>query len=157
MYPLAFTKTLGNVQSPSIMPIFSHQLENVDNVLHPPIPDETTDSEDSDNSDAPLRGASVITGIGCQVYNSLSHRVRNETKFHFVQLGMVTSALAGTGVKSTPREAHWSRRVRFCEQGLPHDRFSQKVTGDGQPQDLRFENTYTIDVHRMVPGHRKGS
>jgi len=158
MYPLAFTKTLGNVQSPSIMPIFSHWLEKVDAVLCPPIPEETTDSDlHSDSSGAPRRGASVITGIKCQVYNSLSHRIRNEAKFHFVQLGMVTSALAGSGVKSVPHKAHWSRWVRFCEQGLPHNRFSQKISGDGQPQDLRFENTYIIDVHRMIPQHRKGS
>lgn len=151
IYPLAYTRNLGNVKSPSIITPFNTRLKQIDHLIRPPIPENDMDLD-------PLqRGAPLLHGIGCQIYNSLSHRVRNEAKFHFVQLGMVTSSLAGTAMKSTPHESHWTRRVRFCDHALPHVRFNQKVADDGQPQVLRFENTYTLDVYRMAHAHRNGA
>ncbi|KAI6025417.1 hypothetical protein EDC04DRAFT_2899856 [Pisolithus marmoratus] len=42
----------------------------------------------------------AIRGIASQIYNSLSHQVRNEAKFHSLQLGMIMSAFAGAGIET---------------------------------------------------------
>ncbi|KAI6019131.1 hypothetical protein EDC04DRAFT_2607559 [Pisolithus marmoratus] len=50
-----------------------------------------------------------------------------KAKFHVIQLGMVTSAFAGSGAKTATGKCHWDHQMKFCDQGLPHISFSQKV------------------------------
>jgi hypothetical protein len=155
IYPLAFTRTMGNVQSKKLMPRFEERLALIDNRMRPPIEEGVGDDNGDDNADF-RRGPSVLRGTGSQIYNSLSHRVRNEAKFHAVQLGLVTSVFSGTTAKTRAGKRVWKKRLQMCKVSLPHQRFEQKVTGDGQPQTLRFENTYTLDVSRLVEGHQNG-
>ncbi|KAI6009795.1 hypothetical protein EDC04DRAFT_2906437 [Pisolithus marmoratus] len=115
------------------------------------------DDDDDDNPMIPNCHLPALLGISSQIYNSLSHHVHTKAKFHVVQLGMVTSAYAGSSAKSVTGKHHWERWVKFCEQGMPHVRFSQKVSGDGQPQTLQFENTYILDISRMHPNLHTGS
>jgi len=155
VYPLAFSRKMGNVKSASVMPNFCQRLKQIDLVIRPPVDDDAMDTDD-ENDDVQIRGAPVLRPLGSQIYNSLSHRVRNEAKFHAVQLGMVTSTFAGSTATTVHGRRHWERRLRFCDGGLPHVRFNHKVSGPGQPQALRFENTYTLDVFQMDPQHRNG-
>ncbi|KAI6155876.1 hypothetical protein BKA82DRAFT_4011286 [Pisolithus tinctorius] len=157
VYPLAFTRDLGNVKAAGLMPAFTHRLEHINHAIQDPDADADLDIGDGDDAMPDPHMSPAIIGISSQIYNSLSHRVRTEAKFHVVQRGMVTSAFSGTGTKTRPARRRWQKRVQFCEQGLPHDRFSQKVSGDRQPQTLRFENTYTLDVSRLCPDLRNGS
>lgn len=153
VYPFAYTRHLGNIQSPSIMPSFAHKLREIELLLRPPLDD---DDMFVDNDVNVPQGALVLHPSSFQAYNSLSHHVRTEPRFQYVQLGMVTSTLAGTATKGTPRERHWNRRVRLCEHALPHERFNAKVSGANQPQDMRFENTYTLDVYCLTENMRSG-
>lgn len=162
-YPLAFTRTFGNVTCNSIMPSFDRRLHDINNHMRPVIPDDAMEADAHDDDEyydddahPHRRGAPILRPLRMQAYNNLSHRVRDQTKFHYVQLGIVTSALAGSGAKSASGRYHWQRRLGFCKEGLPHKRFETKVSGDGQPQSLRFENTYTLDVYRMADQHRNG-
>ncbi|KAG2030241.1 hypothetical protein BDR03DRAFT_1017336 [Suillus americanus] len=156
MYPLACTKTLGNIQSRSLISDFLPHLTQIDSVLRPPlIGEDDNRAEDDIVADDPVHGASVLHGINCQIYNELSHRVRDEAKFHPVQLGMISAALSGTTAKNAARN-RWTRRLQQCNHSLPHERFNDKVSGDNQPQALRFENTYTLDVYRMKEEFRNG-
>ncbi|KAG2063879.1 hypothetical protein BDR04DRAFT_1163227 [Suillus decipiens] len=155
IYPLACTKTLGNVQSRSLMSDFLPHLTRINSTLRPPLIGDDADRVEDDIV-AGVRGASVLHGISSQIYNELSHRVRDEAKFHPVQLGMISAALSGTTAKNAARR-RWTRRLQQCNHSLPHERFNDKVSGDNQPQALRFENTYTLDVHRMNEEFRNGS
>ncbi|KAG2355766.1 hypothetical protein BDR07DRAFT_1381286 [Suillus spraguei] len=51
---------------------------------------------------------------------------------------------------------HWKHRLNQCNVGLPHERFVDKVSGNNQPQALWFENTYTLDVHRLSNERQNG-
>jgi hypothetical protein len=155
IYPLACTKTLGNIQSRSIMSHFLPHLTRIDNSVRPPLIDGDEDGEDID-VDVRVHGASILHGINSQVYNELSHRVRNEAKFHPVQLGMISAALSGTVAKGIASRRRWTQRLDQCNDSLPHERFNAKVSGNNQPQALRFENTYTLDVYRMKDRFRNG-
>ncbi|KAI6009799.1 hypothetical protein EDC04DRAFT_2610529 [Pisolithus marmoratus] len=156
VYPLAFTRDLGNVKVTGLMPTFACRVMQLNAAIHE---DDRAARHNVDDDDPmiPNRHSPALLGISSQIYNSLSHRVHTEAKFHVVQLGMVTSAFAGASAKSATGKCHWERQVKFCEQGMPHVRFSQKVSGDGQPQTLRFENTYILDISRMRPDLRTGS
>ncbi|KAG2146603.1 uncharacterized protein EDB93DRAFT_1250884 [Suillus bovinus] len=157
VYPLACTKTLGNIQSRSLISNFLPHLGQIDGALRPHLVGEDDNRVEGDVVPGDLiRGASVLHGISCQIYNELSHRVRDEAKFHPVQLGMISAALSGTTTKDAARR-RWTRRLQQCNHSLPHERFNDKVSGDNQPQALRFENTYTLDVYRMNEEFRNGS
>ncbi|KAG2029409.1 hypothetical protein BDR03DRAFT_1018433 [Suillus americanus] len=165
VYPMAFTGNLGNIQSRGLMTNFNRRFTLIDNAMRPRLPDDDGDENnflvgdgpDYNGENNPLRlGSSVLHGISCQVYNELSHRVRDEAKFHPVQLGMISTAMAGTTAKRIAGQRRWERRLGQCNVGLPHERFVDKVSGDAQPQALRFENTYTLDVHRLSNDRQNG-
>ncbi|KAG2737670.1 hypothetical protein P692DRAFT_20883334, partial [Suillus brevipes Sb2] len=165
VYPVAFTKDIGNVQSHGLMTNFNRRFTLIDNAMRPHLPNDDEDENNSiagdgpgpDGEDNPPRlGSSVLHGINCQVYNELSHRVRDEAKFHPVQLGMISTAMAGTTAKKITAQRRWQHRLDQCNVGLPHERFVDKVSGNDQPQALRFENTYTLDVHRLSNDRQNG-
>lgn len=165
VYPVAFTKDIGNVQSHGLMTNFNRRFTLIDNAMRPHLPNDDEDENNSiagdgpgpDGEDNPPRlGSSVLHGINCQVYNELSHRVRDEAKFHPVQLGMISTAMAGTTAKKITAQRRWQHRLDQCNVGLPHERFVNKVSGNDQPQALRFENTYTLDVHRLSNDRQNG-
>jgi hypothetical protein len=165
VYPVAFTKHMGNVQARGLMTNFNQRFTLIDKAMRPHLqgddPDEDNslagDGPDIDGENNPPRlGSSVLHGISCQVYNELSHRVRDEAKFHPVQLGMISTAMAGTTAKTNSGRRRWQRRLDQCNAGLPHERFVEKVTGNDQPQALRFENTYTLDIHRLSNDKQNG-
>ncbi|KAI6008566.1 hypothetical protein EDC04DRAFT_2907060 [Pisolithus marmoratus] len=161
VYPLAFTRDLGNVKATGLMLTFACRVMQLNAAIRK---DDRAArhnvNDDDDNNNHPMipnHHSPALLGISSQIYNSLSHCVHTEAKFHVVQLGMVTSVFAGASAKSAMGKRHWERRVKFCEQGMPHVRFSQKVSGDGQPQTLQFENTYILDISRMRPDLCTGS
>ncbi|KAI6019120.1 hypothetical protein EDC04DRAFT_2607551 [Pisolithus marmoratus] len=163
VYPLAFTQDLGNVKAAGLMPTFACRVMQLnaaihkdDRATHCNVNDDDDNDDDDNDPMMPNHHLPALLGISSQIYNSLSHHVRTEAKFHVVQLGMVTSTFAGSSAKTATGKCHWEHQVKFCEQGMPHVRFSQKVSGDGQPQTLRFENTYILDISRMRPDLHTG-
>ncbi|KAI6038225.1 hypothetical protein EDC04DRAFT_2604215 [Pisolithus marmoratus] len=135
VYPLPFTWKYGNVKAHGIIPNMAACIGKLNELIF------RGGMEDDDMD--------IDEGGEDRIYNSLLHWVRNEAKFHLVQLGMITSAFAGAGIETAGGQHWWEKQMEFCNGGLPHERYSQKVTGDGQPQDLRFENTYTVELTRI--------
>ncbi|KAG6369980.1 hypothetical protein JVT61DRAFT_12616 [Boletus reticuloceps] len=165
LYPLAFSKTLGNMQaSDGLIYSFKEPLKMINEPLQAHLEDEDDSQDDGDSlfeeDDHPDRhrrvGAPVLRGLRCQGYNTLSHRVRNQSKFHAVQLGKITSAVSGTTAVGFASIGQWTRRVQECRNNLPHEAFHLKVHGENQPQAMRMENTYQLDVSRMKAEDRNG-
>ncbi|KAG9309436.1 hypothetical protein JVU11DRAFT_10690 [Chiua virens] len=154
-YPQAFLKDVGNLQSSSIPFKFQEFLSRINNQITPQNILPRIAEDDLSDDDIP-RVAPVLRGHGCQIYNVLSHRVRDAAKFHPVQLGMVTAALSGSKTLSYAAANRWRQRTDSCDHHLPYDRYVAKVADDNQPDALRFENVYTVDVQRMRPEHRNG-
>ncbi|KAI5996096.1 hypothetical protein EDC04DRAFT_2612806 [Pisolithus marmoratus] len=139
VYPLAFMQKYGNVKAHGIIPnMAAHVGKLNESIFRGGMEDDDMDVNEG-GEDRHCR----------YTYNSLSHRVRNEAKFHSVQLGMIMSAFAGAGIEMAGGQHQWEKRMEFCNGGLPHEQYSQKVTGDGQPQDLRFENTYMVELMQI--------
>lgn len=179
VYPLGFTRDLGNVQADGVITAFARRMNVVDAKLRQ-IPrrrqrllDGADDEEDDDDDevrqegddvphvidlDGPIRAVPppLLHAVGSQIYNAISHRVRDAAKFHEVQLGLITSSLSGTTATSVPSKRRWQKTLDRCRGDLPHVRFSQKVAGPGQPQCMRFENTYRLDVQSLPARKRSG-
>ncbi|KAF8119387.1 hypothetical protein EV363DRAFT_1199073, partial [Boletus edulis] len=153
-YPLAFTKQFGNVQAKRTLSCFDDILRNINTVLSPAI-----DPEDQHGylfGDEFERGAPVIRGTHAQIYNAMFHRVRDQARFHYVQLGLGTSVLSGTTAKTQAAKRRFAQRKQHCLNGLPHQRFASALRGDDQPQALRIEQTFSVDVHRLRQEHKNG-
>ena len=124
----------------------------------------SSDAEDHLDVDLPHPGRQpqrppsppLLHAVCSQIYNATSHRVRDSAKFHEVQLGLVTSSLAGSSATSLPSKNRWQRILDRCRGDLPHVRCAQKLAGPGQTQCMRFENTYRLDVQRLSARNRTG-
>ncbi|KAF8122097.1 hypothetical protein EV363DRAFT_1405218 [Boletus edulis] len=162
VYPLAFTRHLGNVQADGERGC-GHRRQLADPGLDSE--DDENDEEysnDEDHMDVDMpdgqqeRFPPLLHAMSSQIYNAISHRLRNAAKFHEVQLGWITSSLAGTTATSLPSKNRWQRNVDRCRGDLPHIRCAQKIAGPNQPQSMRFENTYRLDVQRLPPRKHSG-
>lgn len=115
VYPLAFTRSLGNVQADGFIMPFKHRF----NLLNTKIQEQINTVDEEDEPSLLPPGAEIIHPVCAQMYNALSHRVRNEAKFHSVQLGLLTSIFSGTTVETAVMKSLWSRRFRMCTNALP--------------------------------------
>ncbi|KAI6111442.1 hypothetical protein F5141DRAFT_1214957 [Pisolithus sp. B1] len=162
LYPLAFTKTLGNMQADGLIHSFQQQLPLINGCLSTHLAGHDEDDNDSlfgdtgDNHN-PLHGEPILRGLRCQAYNSLSHHVWEKIKFHSVQLRRITAAVSGCTATGVSAVSKWEWCLQECEFMLPHEQFHVKVTGGRQPQSMRFENTYRLEVSAMTPEDKNGS
>ncbi|KAF8427113.1 hypothetical protein L210DRAFT_865517 [Boletus edulis BED1] len=154
-YPLAFTKQFGNVQAKRTLSCFDHVLRDINTALSPAVNQD--DQHDYLFGDDVDRGAAVVSGTHAQIYNAMSHRVRDQARFHYVQLGLATSVICGTTAKTTATKRRFTYRKQHCQNGLPHQRFASALRGDDQPQALRIEQTFSIDVRRLRDEHKNGT
>lgn len=151
LYPLAFTRSLGNVQADDVVQPFHQRIAAInENIMDQEVNDNDNDSLFGEDSE------SAIQGLRCQVYNALAHRVRERAKFHAVQLGSVTGCLSGSGSESVGVRAKWQRRYNHCSIALPHQQFDQKVNGDPPSEAMRFENVYKLRLTRINPQYQNG-
>lgn len=212
VYPLAFTRNMGNVQADGVISPFARRMNIIDKRLRgredgveeeerQRVPhgrqrrrrraearerwqprdgrgeravhshgennsdgaenERSGSDDDAMNVDAPIREhhaglPALVHAICSQIYNAISHRLRDAAKFHEVQLGLVTAALAGATAASLPSQHKWERNRDRCRGDLPHVRCAQKIAGGGQPQCMRFENTYRVDVGQLAEQKRHG-
>lgn len=154
VYPLAFTRSLGNVQADGCISPFKRRLNRLDYDIRRRLQELAAHNDEDGRYIPPIYR--LLFPICSQIYHLLCHRLRRDAKFHLVQLGLMTSLFSGTNVARAALKALWSTRFRLCNNGLPHERFDQKVSGDDQPECMRFENTYRIDVFRIPEAHRNG-
>ncbi|KAI6019067.1 hypothetical protein EDC04DRAFT_2607641 [Pisolithus marmoratus] len=125
VYPLAFMRKYGNVKAHGIILNMAACIGKLnESIFRGGMEDDDMDIDKGGEDRVQLaRQNPVICGIALQIYNLLSHR-----------LGMITSAFAGAGIETAGGQHRWEKWIEFCNGGLPHERYSQKVTGDGQLQ-----------------------
>jgi hypothetical protein len=155
VYPQAGLRTVGHFQAKGLISGCYPLIRRINRRITNLTPDnmDIWDDEHNDNiADTP-----VIHAIASQGYNAMMHHTRGRTaQHHEVQVGQVTSALAGLFAKS-PQHINVSKRLlRTCQQALPHQAFAEKIHCPAISTDLRLENVYYIDMKALRQDQRNG-
>ncbi|KAG2080366.1 hypothetical protein BD769DRAFT_1685099 [Suillus cothurnatus] len=149
VYPQAFLRKFGHLQSDSILPHFKTFIRKVQaNIARGRRGrDRMDDSDDDDDDDDDVVNRNLIPpaiiATGCQFYNEVSHRIRPNAGLHEVQQGRITSALSGAYARGTGKHVH-SAIMHNCRLSLPHQRYNNAIKLDNVPRDLRLENIYMV-------------
>lgn len=153
VYPMAGLKTIGHFQAQGLMAPFIRKLKQLNSRLRHHFHDE---DEDMIEADLTTGYSPLIEGVACQGYNMLSHRVRTAGRYHEVQLGLMTAALAGTH-HPIGSNANTARHFyNQCEDWLPFERYHEKISGTLVDTSTRIENVYRISLRRIPAQHRNG-
>lgn len=155
VYPQAGLRTAGHFQAKRLMTPCYPLLKKINTSVMDHSDDVEADDDDMEQwiDD----GTPAIVGISSQGYNSVMHHTRGHSaQHHDVQIGLVTSALAGWWAKTEGTKKEALKILNQCKDQLPHERFAEKIENPNITRDLRLENVYYIDMHRMPPRHRIG-
>ena len=125
-FPLAFLKNKGHIQANGPLHCFRPFIDGIN----------------KDVRDQP--GSKPLIAGSCQMYNLLSHRVRDRREHHDAQLGQVTAAIAGGNLAYKNLETKAAGFRELLESGYPHERFRDKIQTT-VPKSLRVETNYTVD------------
>ncbi|KIJ57738.1 hypothetical protein HYDPIDRAFT_44798 [Hydnomerulius pinastri MD-312] len=129
-------------------------------VLTPPVRPARAREDDGSDVDDPndfVRGSPVVRGTYCQMYNQISHRVRDEARYHSVQLGLMTTTFAGASANTRKNKNRFLELRRHTGQRLPQERINDKVAEGLQSEALRIEQSFVVDAHRLIPEHKNGA
>ncbi|TFK58781.1 hypothetical protein BDN72DRAFT_906417 [Pluteus cervinus] len=140
VYPQAFLKHAGHFQADSILSGFDTLVASINERI----------GLENPNSSIPL------TGSSCQGYNEVMHRLRPRASLHDVQLGRVTSALAGTYSTTAPHRTTATRHLNQCKNRLPHVASSAKLDTPTLNRNLRIEQTFHLNLLGSKPTSRSG-
>jgi hypothetical protein len=163
IYPQAFLKRCGHFQAHNIIGPIQDLVDklNLENELHPNEDvDDGSDDADNDDSDGVeqtnWRHSRIVTGTSCQVYNEAMHRIRPLAKYHDVQLGLLTATFSGTYATAAKDKLTFQGLCRKMRTSLPHTRFAEKISTPNLKKELRFENTYTVNLFALPKENRTG-
>ena len=158
MYPQAFTKTHGHIQSDSVPTAFGGLVDSLNNRVARLITecaDSDSDSEYGPNSDTAVP-ATALFCLGTQIYNNIMHKARPRAADHDAQLGQVTNACSGSHAIGVSQKRTAKSMLQICDRSLPHQHFRQRTDGDNVSTDLRLEVVTTIDISKLKPEYQEG-
>lgn len=118
-------------------------------------PNDTDGSDEDDDDHVPLP-MNAVTGVDCQMYNAVMHRVRGTAQSHDAQRGDVTAALAGTYSNGAAQSRKAKRMAELCNTRLPHENFSMLIDHPGLETSLRMEAVHRIDLTKLRDDRRHG-
>jgi hypothetical protein len=159
-YPLAFLRTVGNLQATGVPHCFWPTIAKINQGLHQDAcqPDFNSDDSDDDsdrmdtNEDQqtlPSGGASIVKPIASQFYNYIAHRTAAHAGKHYSQRGTVTAAVAGAFAEVTKDKNKASELQAHCKQSLPFERFHNAISLEDCPSCCRAELIYSVDVRAL--------
>ena len=119
------------------------------------------ESEDSLHSDDMLSSSTTrakpIVATAIQKYGLLTHRARLSAADHDAQQGQLTAFFSGAYADTEHHKAKYKKVVEGLVNGLPHQRFADKVKTANVPRDWRIEVNYSITMDDLNPEFRTGS
>jgi hypothetical protein len=169
VYPQAFLGSIGHFQAHGLPSAFGPVLRAVNRVVGAPqgmdpdltrelFGEEHDDDDDGDDTDDINEGTkSAVTGLACQGYNEVVHKMRGHGgREHEVQLGKITATLAGTYATTESGQKTRLKLHRSCST-LPHKAFEFKVSmSPDMNRNFRLENVFCIDLSKLKRSMRIG-
>jgi hypothetical protein len=159
IYPQAGLRKYGHFQANNVMVMYDSLLKRINDLIGKTIRIRANNDDDDEDDDAEIEQqiATAIRPIAMQGYNSFIHFARPSGAIHHeVQLGVVTGGMSGSYAQTLREKRIAFAKQQLCENGLPHDRFEEKIQSDEVPRDFRLESVYTIDMDNIKPSRRTG-
>ena len=140
LYPHFFSKTIGQWQSTGVIHAMLPHIRNLSSSLTRP--------------DA---AGHAIVALGSQCYNTSAHAMRDRSRFHVVQQGMLTGAAGGSWSTTEKGKATGKTLWNKICWALPHEHVTAQLERDtGMYNSLRFENNLLIDFNHVRDDVRDG-
>lgn len=140
VFPQAFTKTFGHIQSRAVPQGFKSLLRAMNSTL-------AVNADDANP---------VIKGVAVQGYNHVQHNLMDRAGELEIVHGRITSALGGTRAQTTKSKRTAEKITELVSLHLPHERVKQKLSKDNISRALRLEIVVTIDLQALLPRYRTG-
>jgi hypothetical protein len=162
-YPLAFLRTVGNLQANGIPPCFYPLVTEINREVgkrqeSQEEPDGSWWAEDGRNSSEDREDGRrseqvptlrAVKPVSSQFYNYMMHRVATRAGRYDAQQGTVTAAISGGFAKTERhRDIAFDKRTH-CNGGLPSDRFHTRFSLEDCPTSCRAEFVYSVDVRAL--------
>jgi hypothetical protein len=163
-YPLAFLRTVGNIQAAGIPHCFYRKLKEISQKVRGPVTrgarnEDLEDEEENESNgggtevemevDDRASTQAVVRPVASQFYNYSAHRVSSRAGGHDSQQGTVTAVVAGAFAIGSKDKDKASKKREHCERGLPSTRFHERIMRNECPTSCRAELVYSIDVRAM--------
>lgn len=98
----------------------------------------------------------AVSGVDCQMYNYVMHRVRGSASNHDAQRGDITAAFAGSYSQGASQKTTAKRLLDACSVRLPHQNFSKIIQHANLDKSLRMECVHKVDLTKLKPEQRLG-
>jgi hypothetical protein len=152
-YPLAFLRTVGNLQATGAPHCLTPTLRTINERVRKAGNGRRHGTEDSstpEDSDGPtVDTGPVLTATSSQFYNLVAHRMAPRAGMHDSQQGVVTAALAGAFAHGVKDRNTAKRKRTACDDDLPSARFHQRIHMPDCPKACRAEVVYTVDIRKL--------
>lgn len=149
IYPLAFTKTLGQSQAEGTFV----QFEPVIRRINEGIVDNEMEMIEEYNNHGEVK---VLQGVSSQCYNVLSHRVRDKASSHIVQRGECTTTAAGAYAEDGRTRGIAQTLLDHMQSKYPHTRWNEQIDTEYLDCSIRTEQVFVLHPQFMKEEYRKG-
>lgn len=149
-YRQGYFKSIGHVQANTVPRITTSLIADINAGVAIDAGPEHDEDEDPYFS-LPMN---AITGVDCQIYNAVMHRVRGSSSTHDAQRGDVTAAFAGSYSEGANQKRTAKRLKDACENRLPHENFAMIIDHPDLDTSLRLECVHHIDLTKLRPQYR---
>lgn len=154
-YRQGFLHSAGHIQVNAVpFPMLPLIAEINESVAIDAAPHDDDDEDDDDHVPLPLK---AVSGVDCQMYNTVMHRVRGTAGTHDAQRGDITAALAGSYSQGASQKRTATRLQDSCRVRLPHENFRDVISHEGIQVGLRVECVHHVDLTKLREDRQSGA
>lgn len=164
-YPMAFLRSIGQIQARQPLPLLAQPLRTVNNTIarrEEPSDDEHIQAaphefnENGDMIEPAHPPMHAVFGTSIQMYNRMLHFVAPRANEHEAVCGHLTAAKGGFFAQSSTDKERARRARNKIQFHLPHMRLQQAALSGHVSKDLRIEQVYVMDFDKVHPDHQNG-
>lgn len=151
VFPLALTRTIGNVQASVPACVVQDEIERVNIALR------RDNAREGDRS----QRTKYITGHTSNYYNTVAHAIRDSNSAFDCAKGDLTKELAGSHAIDVKSRNECNRLRQRHADALPTTRLRSKLSDNNPdatsvPRAARLETVVSIDIAALKAEHRTG-
>lgn len=157
LFPQAYLKLYGQVQTDRVSPHFCQKIKHINQVIGASIPAFHSPSLSDDEEDEVPAFYTPLQPDSCQMYNAIAHKLMMRAGSLDAMQGDITNAMAGSYASTPAAQRRGRKAFEACQQNLPQDRISRRILPDNGCKALRVENVYVMNIQQVKPVFQSGA